>query len=59
MTDPLTQLIYSGANRNVEHVMVNGRWVLFHRQLQQVGEEDLQAEFRRAVGDIHRRVGVM
>lgn len=54
-TRPLTNLIFSGASRAVEHVMIDGHWVLWNRQLVQVAEADLLEEFEKAVDQLRMR----
>lgn len=53
-----TNLIYSFSSRNVRHVMVDGRFVLYNGKTTLVNEEDLFAEYRAAVKEIYRRAGL-
>lgn len=48
-TRPLTNLFFSSASRLVEHVMIDGRWVVWDRELCLVSERDLYEEFRAAI----------
>jgi 5-methylthioadenosine/S-adenosylhomocysteine deaminase len=48
MTRPLTNLFFSSAHRQVRHVMVDGRWVVWNRELTLVDEAALQQEFTAA-----------
>ncbi|MEY4631256.1 MAG: hypothetical protein RIQ81_1376 [Pseudomonadota bacterium] len=51
-------LIYSAGASGVEHLMVDGKWRLWHRDLSGVDEGQLTMEFDRAVGEIKRRTGM-
>ncbi len=54
-TRSLTNLFFSGVSRQVEHVMIDGHWVLWSRQLVQVSESDLIEEFEKALGQLRMR----
>lgn len=54
---PDVNLIYSLRSRNVRHVMVGGRWVLWDGALQTVDEAALAREYDTAVAEINRRLG--
>lgn len=54
-TRPLTNLFFSGASRGVEHVMIDGHWVLWNRQLVQVSEADLLEVFEQAIAQLRMR----
>jgi len=54
--DFLTNLIYSYSARQVRHVLVNGKWVLFDGKLQSISEKTLQYDYEDAVKEIQRRV---
>lgn len=51
----LSNLFYSAASRLVEHVMIDGRWVLWNRELCLVSEADLAAEFNAALKTLRQR----
>ena len=48
----LANLIYSFGSRNVRHVMIDGRFVLYNGQLALVSEDDLLAEYNMAVEEL-------
>ncbi len=54
-TRPSTNLFFSSISRQVEHVMIDGRWVLWDRELTLVAEADLQLEFNRALAELRQR----
>lgn len=51
-----TNLVYSFGSRNVRHVMIDGRFVLYNGRTTFVNEKDLLAEYHLAVAEINRRV---
>lgn len=53
-----TNLLYSFGSRNVRHVMVDGRFVLYNGKPTLVNAEDLLLEYRVAVAEIYRRAGL-
>ncbi|MFW7379348.1 MAG: amidohydrolase family protein [Oligoflexus sp.] len=54
-TRPLETLIYSMGSRQVSHVMIDGEWVLWNRELARVNERELTAEYLSAVSEIKKR----
>ena len=55
-TKPMVNLIFSQSSRNVRHVMIDGRFVLYNSRLTLASEDDLLAEFRAAASVIHARL---
>ena len=51
-------LIYSAGSSGVEHVMINGKWRLWKRELCGASEQDLTNAFEGAVREIMRRTGI-
>jgi len=49
VTHLLTNLIFSQGTQNVEHVMVNGEWVLFKKQPVKVPLEECKFEYLQAI----------
>lgn len=56
--DDVRNLIYSAGSSGVEHVMVNGQWRLWKRDLCWISEPDLTDAFEGAVREIMRRTGI-
>jgi 5-methylthioadenosine/S-adenosylhomocysteine deaminase len=54
-----TNVVYSHTSRNVRHVMVDGRFVLYNGKPTMVDAEQLLAEYEAAVAEIHRRVSAV
>ncbi|MBM4253768.1 MAG: amidohydrolase family protein [Deltaproteobacteria bacterium] len=54
-----TNVIYSHTSRNVRHVMVDGRFVLYNGKPTMVDADQLLAEYEAAVAAIHRRVDAL
>ena len=42
MTKPLVNLFFSSASRNVRHVMIDGEWILFDKELCRISEDQLR-----------------
>jgi hypothetical protein len=42
--------------RDVSHVMIQGKWTLWNRELPYLDESDLKSEYQKAVGEIGRRI---
>ncbi len=57
MAKPLTNIFFSAAHRNVEHVMIDGNWVLWDRNLTFVTEAQLREEFNQALATLSKRIG--
>jgi 5-methylthioadenosine/S-adenosylhomocysteine deaminase len=55
--DPLTNLIFSAGSRNVKHVMIDGHWRLWNRQLPHIDLNNLNAQHDAAVATIVKRTG--
>ncbi len=55
---PLTNIFFSAAHRQVEHVMVDGHWVLWRRDLVRVSESDLKERFSLAFSELKKRVNL-
>lgn len=55
---PLSDLIFASLSKNIEHVMIDGRWVLKDRDLVNMTEGDLREEFSQAVTTIHSLAGI-
>lgn len=53
---PLANIIYGAGSRNVQHVMVDGRWVLWKQQVVAMKEDELYETFMAARNDIFRRM---
>ena len=45
---PQENLLFSHSAQNVRHVMINGEWVLFHRQPTKIDLETAKKEFQKA-----------
>ena len=56
--DDVRNLIYSAGSSGVEHVMIDGHFRLWRRELCGVDEQQLSAEFDSAVSEIMRRTGL-
>jgi cytosine/adenosine deaminase-related metal-dependent hydrolase len=56
MADPLVNVIYSMGSRDVMHVMVDGNWVLWNKQLTSTSEMNLKSKYIAAVAEINSRV---
>lgn len=56
MLNPETNLLYSLSSQNIDHVMVDGEWVLWQKGLALCSEHDLLQQYQAAVGEIRRRV---
>lgn len=56
--DDVHNLIYSAGSSGVEHVMINGQWRLWRRELCGANEAELTAAFEGAVREILRRTGI-
>lgn len=56
--DDLRNLIFSGHQGLIEHVMIDGKWILWSRDLCTVDEQQLEDEFNQAITEITRRAGL-
>ena len=56
--DDVRNLIYSAGSSGVEHVMIDGHWRLWRRELCSVDEQQLTLAFEQAVQEIMRRTGL-
>jgi 5-methylthioadenosine/S-adenosylhomocysteine deaminase len=56
LDQPLANVIYSMGSRDVSHVMVNGNWALWNREIPDWDESQLLADYREAVNDIRGRI---
>lgn len=56
MTDPLANLIYSANAGHVDHVMVDGKFVLRNRSLTMANESELRQSYITAVNEIKSRL---
>ncbi len=56
--NPLANVIYSMGSRDVTHVMIDGNWVIWNRELAHVSHADTRAQYQQALDEIHKRVGV-
>jgi 5-methylthioadenosine/S-adenosylhomocysteine deaminase len=54
---PHVNLLFSMGSRQVRHVMVGGRWVLWDRVPTLVSPAQLKDDYLAAAGEIHRRIG--
>lgn len=54
---PLANVIYSMGARDVTHVMIKGRWVLWNRDLPYLDEAEMRFDYLRAVSEVRRRIG--
>ncbi len=54
---PEVNVLFSHASRNVRHVLVDGRFVLFHSQPTLMSVSDMRAAYLEAVSAIYRRLG--
>lgn len=54
----LANIVYSYSARHVQHVMVQGKWLVFAGKLQGVSEERLREDYLDAVAEIQRRVHI-
>jgi 5-methylthioadenosine/S-adenosylhomocysteine deaminase len=56
--DPWVNFLFSSAEANVDHVMIDGSFSLYERQLTNASEETLNTDYRRAVTEISKRAGL-
>ncbi len=56
--DDVRNLIYSAGSSGVEHVMIDGHWRLWRRELCSADEPQLTLAFDQAVQEIMRRTGL-
>lgn len=56
MLSPETNLIYSLSSQHIDHVMVDGKWVLWQKSLPNANEQELVQQYQQAVSEIRRRV---
>ncbi len=56
--NPVSDLVYAANGADVDSVMVDGRWLMRHRQLLTIDEERCLAEARRLAPELYRRVGI-
>lgn len=54
--NPLANVIFSMGARDVLHVMVEGKWVLWNRDTVMSSQIDLSSAYQNAVSEIQRRV---
>jgi hypothetical protein len=54
---PEVNLLFSMGSRQVRHVMVGGRWVLWDRIPTLVNQTQLKKDYLAAASEIHRRIG--
>jgi 5-methylthioadenosine/S-adenosylhomocysteine deaminase len=54
--DPVSNLVYSWTSRSVNHVMVDGAWVVWDSKLVKVSEETLTNDYVAAVAEIKKRL---
>lgn len=59
MVDPLANIIYSMGSRDVTHVMVDGHWVVWNRDLPHLSLTDLRVQYETAVSEVYKRVGLV
>ncbi len=55
IVNPLTNMLFSMSSRDVKHVMVNGRWVLWNQNPTLVNKESLHSDYMNAVSEIKKR----
>lgn len=53
---PLANIIYSMGAREVSHVLVNGNWALWNREIPDWDEQQLLADYRECVQEIRKRI---
>ena len=58
MDEPLANVIWSMGARDVKHVMIQGRWRLWHQELPEANEENLRQAYQASVSEIRRRTGL-
>ena len=56
--DDVRNLIYSAGSSGVEHVMIDGQWRLWRRELCSADEPQMTLAFDQAVQEIMRRTGL-
>jgi 5-methylthioadenosine/S-adenosylhomocysteine deaminase len=54
--NPLANVIYSMGARDVSHVMTNGQWTLWNKELPSLDHDELSAKYLTAVTEISRRI---
>lgn len=57
MVDPFMNLIFSTRSKTVDTVLVGGKFVLLHGQVQNVNEEETYEKANRAAADFKERIG--
>lgn len=54
--NPLANVIYSMGARDVTHVMINGNWTLWNRNLPNLDHDELTSQYLAAVNEIQKRI---
>jgi 5-methylthioadenosine/S-adenosylhomocysteine deaminase len=58
MHDPIANMVTSMRAENVESVMVDGKWVMWEREILTVNEEEILKEAQRKAESIVKRAGI-
>ena len=56
--DPISHLAYAARGTDVQHVMVNGRWVVRDGRITTIDEDNLMARARGAAANIAKDLGI-
>jgi cytosine/adenosine deaminase-related metal-dependent hydrolase len=56
--NPVSALVYAAHGGDVESVMINGKWVVWKRELQTLDEEKLKAEARAYAAQLYGRANL-
>jgi 5-methylthioadenosine/S-adenosylhomocysteine deaminase len=52
----LANIIYSMGSRDVTHVMIDGKWIIWKGQLASYSEQTLHGDYLTAVSEITKRI---
>jgi cytosine/adenosine deaminase-related metal-dependent hydrolase len=56
--NPVSALVYAAHGGDVESVMIDGRWVVWKRELQTLDEEKIKESARRHAASLYERAGL-
>ncbi len=56
--NPISALVYAASGRDVQSVMIAGKWVVWKGELQTLDEEKLKAEARSQANEVYERAGI-
>lgn len=58
MNNPVSHLVYSASGHDVKHVIINGRLVVYDREIQTFNEEEVLLEAERASRNLFDRIDI-